>query len=133
MLSAILIGLVYSITNLLTEVANHNRIGNVDKSFWRAHPTGLRTWACRGAQNISLENAGNANDSFTVMTATAADQTKLPLSLIASGKTAAVEQSQFGDVSCHRTDHSKSRWTTSDPFERWLSWLPDLYNDGDRV
>jgi hypothetical protein len=44
----------------------------------------------------------------TVVAVITAARTKLALSLIGAGKIAAVEESYFGDVACHRTDHSES-------------------------
>jgi hypothetical protein len=54
----------------------------------------------------------------------------LSLCLIAAGKTDDVEESHFGDVGHHRTNHSESGWTTTDTFCRWLSWLCGVYDDG---
>jgi hypothetical protein len=96
-------------------------------------PTGLGTWAHRGAQNISLRIGGGQNDAFTVVAAITAARTKLPLSLIASGRTNFVEEAHFGDVAYHRTDHSESGWTTYETFERWLSWVRSVYDDGDPI
>jgi hypothetical protein len=75
-------------------------------------------------------NEGNEKDSFTVAAAITAARMKLPVTLIGSGKTDAVEASDFGDVGFHRTDHSESGWTTTETFQRWLAWLRSLYDDG---
>jgi hypothetical protein len=45
--------------------------------------------------------------------------TKLPLTLIASGKTDDVEENRFSEVGSHGTDHSKSGWMTTEAFQRW--------------
>jgi hypothetical protein len=103
---------LHTMANLLIEVPDYSRVINVDESCWKVYPTGLRTWAHRGAQNISLHISGKEKDSFTVVAAITAARSKLPLSLIARGKTDAVEESHFGDVAYHHTDHSKSGWTT---------------------
>jgi hypothetical protein len=78
-------------TSFVTEVADHNRIVNVDESPWRVHPTTPQTWAFRDAQNISVQVADNANNSFTLVTAIPAARMNLPLLLIA-----AVKGSPFG-------------------------------------
>jgi hypothetical protein len=70
---------------------------------------------------------------FTVMMVITAARTKFPLSLIASGKTEAVEESHFDDVSYHRPDHSESGWTTCDTFRRWFAWLRVVYDDGQSI
>jgi hypothetical protein len=44
---------------------------------------------------------------------------KLPLTLIASGKTDAVEEGRFGEVGSHRTNHSEPEWMTTEAFQRW--------------
>jgi hypothetical protein len=43
---------------LLSEVGDHSRITNVDETPWRVYPTGLRTWAQRGGENIALRIGG---------------------------------------------------------------------------
>jgi hypothetical protein len=47
-----------------------------------------------------------------------AARTNLPLTIIASGKTDAIEDSHIGDIGCHRTDHSESGWITTETFRR---------------
>jgi hypothetical protein len=76
---------------------------------------------------VHLED--NERESFTVLAAIRAARTTLSLSLIAAGKTDAVEQSHFGKVGYHRADHSESGWTTADTFRRWLTWLHQIYDD----
>jgi hypothetical protein len=44
--------------HLPIEVSDHNRIISISESSWRVYPTGFRTWAHRGAQNISLRIGG---------------------------------------------------------------------------
>jgi hypothetical protein len=46
---------------------------------------------------------------------------------------AAVEEPYFGDVAYHRTDSSESEWTIYDTFERCVSWLRGLYDEGDPI
>jgi hypothetical protein len=82
---------------LLSEVGDHSRITNVDETPWRVYPTGLRTWTQRGGENIALRIGGREQDCFTVVAAITAARTKLPLTLIAAGKTIVVEHSHFGE------------------------------------
>jgi hypothetical protein len=42
-----------------------------------------------------------------------------------------VEQSHFGGVGHHRTDHSESGWTAADAFRRGLTWLRGICDDGE--
>jgi hypothetical protein len=113
----------------LREAPDHERIINVYESCWRVHPDGLQTWAPTGSQNIRLLIQGSEKDCFTVVAAITAAHTKLLLTLIASGRTTAVEANHFGDVGYHRTDHSESGWTTTETFRRWLAWLRSIYDD----
>jgi hypothetical protein len=124
---------VQTMITLLSEVNDHSRIINVDETSWRVYPTGLRTWAQRGGQNIALQIGGREKDCFTVVAAITAVRIKLPLTLIAAGKTIVVEHSHFGDVADHQTDHSQSGWTTHETFERWLIWVRGRYDDGDPI
>jgi hypothetical protein len=117
------------LAQLIRDVADHQRIINVDELCWWVHPDGLQTWAATGSENIHLVIHGSEKDSFTVVAAITAARTKLPLTLIASGKTASVEANHFGDVGYHRTDHSESGWTTAETFRRWLAWLRGIYDD----
>jgi hypothetical protein len=108
----------------------HDRILNVDETAWRVYPTGLRTWAEKGSQGVQINIAGNEKDSLTVLATVRADRTKLPLVILAAGKTARVEGSQLGDIGIHFSDHSESGWTTTETFIRYLHWLRDTqYKD----
>jgi hypothetical protein len=69
---------------------------------------------------------GNKKDSFTVMAAITTARTKLPLCMIAAGKTPLVEHSHFGDVAYYRTMHSELGWQTVKTFAKWLGWLRSL-------
>jgi hypothetical protein len=88
-----------------------------------AHSNCLRTWPLTCAQNIRLYLEVNDKESLILLTAITAARTLFPLSLIAAGKTDAVEPSPFDDVGYHWTDHSEFRWATADTFRRWLTWL----------
>jgi hypothetical protein len=101
----------------------HSRILNVDETCWRVYPTGMKTWAEKGAQGVHLQISGNEKEKLTVLATVAADRTKLPLVILAEGKTDRVEVSQLGDVGPHFTDHSESGWTTTDTFVRYLRFL----------
>lgn len=118
---------------LLRDVPDHPRIINVDESCWRVYPSVLQTWAPTGSQNVSVGINGSQKNSFTVIAAITAARTKLPLCLIATGKTAMVEESHFGDIGYHHADHSESGWQTAETFRRWLDWLRGLYDDGEPI
>jgi hypothetical protein len=118
-----------TLAQVLRDIPDHERIINFDEPCWRVHPDGLQTWATTGSENFRLHIQSNEKNAFTIVATITAARTKLPLSLIASRKTEAVEHSQFGDIGFHRTDHSESGWTTIDTFQRWLVWLRGIYDD----
>jgi hypothetical protein len=118
---------------LLREVSDHTRIINVDESCWWVFPGALQTWAPTGSQNMRVAISGSEKESVTVIAAITAARTKLPLCLIATGKTAIVEASHFGDIGYHHADHSESGWQTPETFTRWLYWLSGLYDDGNPI
>jgi hypothetical protein len=124
---------VARMATLLHDVPDHARIINMDESCWRVFPGALQTWAPTGSQNVSVAISGSEKESFTVIAAITAARTKLPLCLIATGKTAVVEESHFGDIGYHHADHSESGWQTAETFRRWLHWLRALYDDGDPI
>ena len=105
----------------------HN-IVNVDETSWLFYPRGLLTWAEKGSSNVSISVDGNEKDSITALCAITATGTKLPMMLIASGKTPAVEESQLGDVFHHWTSHSENGWTTEETFIEYLQNLADHFN-----
>jgi hypothetical protein len=121
---------IQKLADLLHEVPDHTRIINADESCWRVYPDALKTWARTGSQNISLSVDGNNKDSFTIVAAITAARTKLPLWMIAAGRTERVEASHFGDVGYHQTAHSETGWQTTDTFTQWLNWLRGIYDDG---
>jgi hypothetical protein len=124
---------VARLSTLLRDVADHTRIINVDESCWRVHPGQLQTWAPTGSQNVSVVISGSDKESFTVVAAITAARTKLPLCLIAVGKTSSVEESHFGEIGYHHADHSESGWQTEETFMRWIHWLRALYDDGNPI
>jgi hypothetical protein len=100
-----------------------DRIVNCDETCWRVFPTGLRTWGSRGSDNIRLLIRGNEKDSLTALCSVTAARTKLPMVLIATGKTERAERSQLGDISPHIPMHSESGWVTAENFEEYLRLL----------
>jgi hypothetical protein len=119
---------ILTLSHLLSNVPNHQLIINVDEPCWRVHPDGLQTLAPTGSQVIQAFCNGDEKDSFTVAAAITVARAKLPLTLIAAGKSHVVEENHVGGIGYHRTDHSKSNWTTTDTFQRWLAWPRSVYD-----
>lgn len=104
-----------------------DRIINVDETAWFFYPKGLLTWATKGASNISIAMGGNDKDNITALCSVTAAGTKLPMMLIAAGKTTAVELTQLGDIYPHWKSHSESGWTTEETFVEYLLHIAELY------
>jgi hypothetical protein len=104
------------LVRLLSDVNDHSWIINADESCRRVHPGALKTWVPICSQNVQLLVNGNEKGSFTVIAVITTARTKLPLCMIAAGKTPLVEHSHFGDVAYHRTMHSESGWQTAETF-----------------
>ena len=85
----------------LVESVSNDRIVNADETAWRILPNGCTTWATRGADAVTI----NANDDekkiVTVMASVTASGRKLPLMVIATGKSHRCEATQLGDIWPH--------------------------------
>ena len=92
---------------------------NVDETFWRVVPGDLRTWGEKGADSVQIHPNGGEKDGVTVVAAITAAGTKLPLQIIATGKTSLSEK-QLGDVAHHITAHSRKGWTVGVTFREFL-------------
>ena len=115
------------IKKLMTEVSK-DLIVNVDETAWFFYPRGLLTWATKGSSNVSISIGGNEKENITALCAITASGTKLPMMLIASGKTSACELSQLGDVSPNWTTHSENGWTTEATFIEYLQHIAEYFN-----
>ena len=104
-----------------------DHIVNVDETAWFLYPKGLLTWATKGDSNISLSISGSEKENVTALCSITAAGTKLPMMLIAAGKTAAVEQSQLGDIYPHWKTHSESGWTTEETFIEYLLHIAEFF------
>ena len=115
------------IKNIMNTVPK-DRIVNVDETAWLFYPRGLLTWANKGSSNVSISIEGSEKDNITVLCAITASGTKLPMMLIAAGKTTLVEDSQLGDVHPHWKCHSETGWTTEGTFIQYLEHLAEHFD-----
>lgn len=113
---------ISKITDLLRTVPRE-RILNCDETAWKMFPNGLLTWAIKGSEGVSIAITRDEKECLTALATIRADGTKLPLMIIAKGKTELVEQTQLGDVGFHVTGHSESGWMTQENFEKYLKWI----------
>jgi hypothetical protein len=107
----------------LLKFENNDRILNADETSWKLFPNIISTWAKKGAKTVNLRIQGNQKDCITVMGTVTASLRKLPLVILAKGKSCTVEVTQLGDTGENYTDHSESGWTTEMTFDNYLRWL----------
>jgi hypothetical protein len=107
----------------LETVSSLDRVVNCDETCWKVYPDGLRTWMPTGSDHVTISIEGNEKRSFTALCSITAARRKLPMIMIAKGKTSRVEQSQLGDIQPHVAMHSGSGWITIPTFEDYLRLL----------
>jgi hypothetical protein len=71
------------------------RIVNCDEAMWRVVPSGLPTWAPIGEDGVSVHINAAEKETITALASITSTHDKLPLFLIAKGKTERVERSQL--------------------------------------
>jgi hypothetical protein len=121
-----------SMCELLSRV-DHHRVISCDETAWRVVPTGLLTWAPVGADNVKVYIEAFDKDAITMLASITAASEKLPLFMIAKGRTSRVEVSQLGITDGHQTSHSPSGWTMTETFHQYLQWLRAQYDDTERM
>jgi hypothetical protein len=99
-------------------------IVNFDESSWRLVMTSTRTVAERGIETVKRYVDGDSKACFTFFASILADGTKLPLILLAKGKTPGCHK-QFGihQEYEHLIWHSVNGWCNTSLMEDSLRWL----------
>jgi hypothetical protein len=120
-------------TKILLSENSHHRVVNCDETMWRVVPNGMLTWAPVGEDSVSVDLDADAKAGITVLASVTAAHEKLPLFLIAKGKTNRVEETQLGVHEGCQAAHSPSGWTTVHPFRQYLEWLRAFYADSDPI
>ena len=113
---------IQEITSLLETVGKED-VYNCDETAWKLFPNGLLTWAQRGGDNVAITTASEEKKCLTALATIRADGTKMPLMLIAKGKTSLVETTQLGDTGDHLRGHSENGWMDQENFETYLKWI----------
>jgi hypothetical protein len=108
---------------LMKTVPSPDRNVNCDETCWKVYPDGLKTWMPTGSDHVTISIGGNEKQSFTALCSITTARRKLPMVMIAKGKTSRVEQSQLGDIVPHLAVHSRSGWITIPTFEEYLVML----------
>jgi hypothetical protein len=112
---------------------NHapSNIVNVDESNWRLVMASEQVVGKRGAEVVHNYQDGDPKANFSFFGSICADGTKLPLILIARGKTARSHR-QFGHQvpDPHQIWHSPKGWSTEGLMHDYLDWLRERLPDG---
>ena len=106
-------------------------MANMDETSWKLAYPGQLTWAKRGAKEVKVLTSFNPKDDFTSIATVTATSEKLPLFLIAKGKTEKSHK-QFGECQempdkCYIT-HSQSGWAKGEVILDYLHFLREAYN-----
>jgi hypothetical protein len=96
------------------------RIINCDETMWRIVPIGLLTCAPGGNDGVTVLLNAAEKEAITALASTTVAHDKLPLFLIARGKTTRCEHSQLGPTDDCVSAHCPSEWTTGNTFHAYL-------------
>ena len=110
---------------------------NVDETCWRLVNGELKTLARTGSTDVTIPVATCPKTDITVIAACSRAGKKLPLRILASGKTPRCTDRYRESPKLRRhfashaltIDYSLKGWSTSEVMIRYLQWLKDL-NDG---
>ena len=111
----------------------HERVVNCDETAWRILPCGCTTWAKKGSDNIVVTTKDDEKEAITVLASITASGTKLPLLIIAKGRTTRAEASQLGDIDHHYSFHTETGWINKEAFERYLMILREQFEGDDTI
>jgi hypothetical protein len=118
---------------LMKTVSNPDRVVNCDETCWKVYPDGLKTWMPSGSDHVATSIGGDEKQSFTALCSITAARRKLPMVMIAKGKTSRVERSQLGDIEPHTAVHSASGWITIPTFQEYLVMLKREFPEDEPV
>ena len=115
----------------LDEKNELNLLVNADETSWRLCYAGELTWAKKGAESVKINVNYNTKTCLTTLASITANGSKLPLYVLAKGKTDTCEFNQVRGIEGfkYQTDHSKSGWVTQDVMTRYLRWLRKVMNE----
>jgi hypothetical protein len=102
---------------------------NMDETKWMINPPIDRTLAEVGVETVHEYSEGDPKAGFSVIASIAEDSTKMPLWIIAKGKTPRCE-SCYGTIpSPHKIVHSPSGWINELIMLDYCKWLRRRQND----
>jgi hypothetical protein len=109
----------------LNEIPNEyplDLIFNMDETAWRLYLSPMKGLAEKGSESVKLCSAKGEKESFTAFGAISADGQKLPLWIIAKGKTDR-SHLKFGEHAQVRIAHSINGWSTEELMLSYLLWI----------
>jgi hypothetical protein len=95
---------------------------NMDETCWRLFETPRKVLAEKGAETVKLQSKTSKKISFTALGAIPAIGEKLPLWVVAKGKTQRSEQ-KFGTHPDVFFQHTDSGWATENLIVAFVEWL----------
>ena len=116
----------------LLGAVDHDRILNVDETFWTSVLRDLVTWGRTGEEAVSIHLDGDEKEGITVVACVTASGCKLPLWLIAKGKSDRCHD-QLGETCGHLVTHSESGWSTVETFSLFIMSVRERFPDNDPV
>ena len=126
---------IKKVTEIRVQLEKDNKLYllvNIDETAWKICYSGDMTWAKKGSTCVKINVGFNTKEAITTLAAITASGDKLPLYLIAKGKTERAENNLKKELEDHDeilTDHSKSGWTTEDVMLRYLKTFRDIMNE----
>lgn len=111
------------------------RILNMDETSWRQLNMGFRTIAEKGTETVNCYFRGDAKACLTAIATVDAAGTKLPLWVLARGKTMRCEARYRNHDAIQRAvaqgdlvlSHQVNGWSNGDIILQYLKWLRKLY------
>ena len=97
---------------------------NCDESCWRVMMPPKRSIVKRGQDSVKLNIDGDQKAGFTIIGTISSDGAKLPLVIIAKGRTKRCHK-QLGKHPnfSYKVFHSEKGWTTEAVFSEYLEWI----------
>ena len=118
----------------LLSTANADLIINMDETHWQTFPNGIMTWRRTGSDAVQVRMNGNEKQGLTVLASVTASGKKLPLLILAKGKTERCEQTQLPEnIGRHFKFHSSSGWSTQEVMLKYLELLRAEFPGGQRL
>ena len=114
-----------------------NLIYNVDETCWRLINGSLKTLAATGQEEVAVDSACNPKTDITVIAAVTKAGDRLPLYLLAKGKTPRCMDKYRNSPLLRRhfashslaIDYSRTGWSDRGVMTRYLAWLRHLAGD----